>query len=153
MLYFDSDYMEGAHPEILKRLSETNLQKHSGYGTDGICESAREKIREACGCPEAEVYFLVGGTQTNATVIRGLLRPCEGVLAADSGHISTHEAGAVEAGGHKVISIQNREGKLDAWDVKAYLEQFYGDGVYLSSYGVWDALYKKGTGTAWGSVP
>lgn len=153
MLHFDSDYMEGAHPEILKRLSETNLQKYSGYGTDGICESAREKIREACGCPEAEVYFLVGGTQTNATVIRGLLRPCEGVLAADSGHISTHEAGAVEAGGHKVISIQNREGKLDAWDVKAYLEQFYGDEnhghmvkpgmVYISHPTEYGTLYTK----------
>lgn len=153
MLHFDSDYMEGAHPEILKRLSETNREKHSGYGTDEICESAREKIREACGCPEAEVYFLVGGTQTNATLIRGLLRPYEGVVAADSGHISTHEAGAVEAGGHKVLTIQNREGKLDACKVKAYLEQFYGDEnhahmvkpgmVYISHPTEYGTLYTK----------
>lgn len=153
MLHFDSDYMEGAHPEILKKLSETNYEKHSGYGTDEICEAARKKIRTACGCPGAEVYFLVGGTQTNATVIRGLLRPWEGVLAADSGHISTHEAGAVEAGGHKVIAIQNREGKLDACQVKAYLEQFYGDEnhahmvkpgmVYISHPTEYGTLYTK----------
>ena len=79
MLHFDSDYMEGAHPEILKKLSEINFKKNPGYGMDAICESAREKIRAACGCPEGEVYFFVGGTQTNATVIRGLLRPFEGL--------------------------------------------------------------------------
>ncbi|MDE6904102.1 MAG: low specificity L-threonine aldolase [Lachnospiraceae bacterium] len=127
MLHFDSDYMEGAHPEILKRLSEINFHKYSGYGTDAICESAREKIRGACGCPEATIHFLVGGTQTNATVIRGLLRPFQGVLAPDSGHISLHEAGAVEAGGHKVIAIGNRDGKLYAGDVREYLLGFYGD--------------------------
>lgn len=153
MLHFDSDYMEGAHPEILKRLSEINFQKHPGYGTDAICESAREKIRGACGCPEAEIYFLVGGTQTNATVIRGLLRPFQGVLAADSGHISIHEAGAVEAGGHKVITIESREGKLCAESVREYLIRFYGDEnhahmvkpgmVYISHPTEYGTLYTK----------
>lgn len=153
MLHFASDYMEGAHPEILKRMWEINYQKHPGYGVDKICESAREKIREACNCPEGEVYFLAGGTQTNATVIRGLLRPFEGVLAADSGHISLHEAGAVEAGGHKVITIKNREGKLRAEHVRKYLLRFYGDEnhahmvkpgmVYISHPTEYGTLYTK----------
>ena len=153
MLHFDSDYMEGAHPEILKKLSEINFKKNPGYGMDAICESAREKIRAACGCPEGEVYFFVGGTQTNATVIRGLLRPFEGVLAADSGHISLHEAGAVEAGGHKVITIENREGKLCAEHVREYLLRFYGDEnhahmvrpgmVYISHPTEYGTLYTK----------
>ena len=153
MLHFDSDYMEGAHPEILKKLSEINFKKNPGYGMDAICESAREKIRAACGCPEGEVYFFVGGTQTNATVIRGLLRPFEGVLAADSGHISLHEAGAVEAGGHKVITIENREGKLWAEHVREFLLRFYGDEnhahmvrpgmVYISHPTEYGTLYTK----------
>lgn len=153
MLHFDSDYMEGAHPEILKKLSEINFKKNPGYGTDAICESAREKIRAACGCPEGEVYFFVGGTQTNATVIRGLLRPFEGVLAADSGHISLHEAGAVEAGGHKVITIENREGKFCAEQVREYLLRFYEDEnhahmvrpgmVYISHPTEYGTLYTK----------
>ena len=98
---FASDYMEGAHPAILARLMETNMLKTQGYGSDPFSQSAREKIRAACGCPDAEIHFLVGGTQTNATVIRGLLHSYEGVIAAGSGHISVHEAGAIELGGHK----------------------------------------------------
>ena len=93
MQHFDSDYMEGAHPEILRRLAETNMEKTPGYGTDSYCESARKKILEACGCPEGEVYFLSGGTQTNMTVIASMLKPYQGVVAADTGHISVHEAG------------------------------------------------------------
>ena len=100
MQHFDSDYMEGAHPRILERLQQINMQKCVGYGCDDICASAREKIRAACNAPDAEVHFLVGGTQTNSTVIRGLLRPHEGVLAAHTGHIAVHESGAIEAGGH-----------------------------------------------------
>ena len=100
MLHFDSDYMEGAHPEILRRLTETNLEQTPGYGSDRYTVQAREKIRAACGCPEAAIHFLVGGTQTNATVIGSLLAPYQGVLAAGTGHIATHESGAIEAGGH-----------------------------------------------------
>lgn len=124
---FLSDYMEGAHPAILKRLSETNLFKTPGYGTDEFCESARDKIRQACGCPDAAVHFLVGGTQTNATVIDALLRPYQGVVSAETGHINGHEAGAIEASGHKVIALPHHFGKLDANKLKSYLDDFYND--------------------------
>lgn len=96
MLSFESDYTEGAQGEILKRLLETNRESLSGYGMDRYSESAREKIRSACRCPQAEVYFLVGGTQTNAAVIDAFLDSYEGVVAAVSGHVNTHEAGAIE---------------------------------------------------------
>lgn len=127
MLYFDSDYMEGMHPEILRRLSLINMDKTVGYGTDAICEDAKEKIRKACACPEAKIHFLVGGTQANAVVIKSLLRSYEGVIAADTGHINAHEAGAIEAGGHKVLALPNHDGKLDAKDMAGYLETFYQD--------------------------
>ena len=104
-LFFASDYMEGAHPKIMERLMETNLMKTPGYGTDAFCESAREKIRTACNAPEAEVYFLPGGTQTNAMIINYLLRPYQGVIAAVTGHIEGHEAGAIENGGHKIFCV------------------------------------------------
>ena len=126
-LYFASDYQEGAHPRIIERLVETNLLHSSGYGTDEICESARERIRKACGCPKAAVHFLVGGTQTNATVIDALLRPYEGVIAPDSGHISLHEAGAIEAGGHKVLTIPHQLGKITAEAVEAYCKAYEED--------------------------
>ena len=105
MLSFESDYTEGAHEKILQRLMETNLESLSGYGSDPYCESAKKKIREACGCPGAAVHFLVGGTQTNATVIDAVLDKYEGVVAACTGHISTHEAGAIEFTGHKVLTL------------------------------------------------
>ena len=127
MLYFENDYCEGAHSAILQRLLETNMEKLPGYGTDRYCASAKQKIRDACQCPQADVYFLTGGTQTNATVIRAILKPYEGVLAASSGHISIHEAGAVEAGGHKVLGLPHREGKLSADVLRDYLEAFYKD--------------------------
>ena len=126
-LQFASDYMEGAHPRILERLLETNLEKTAGYGGDPYTESARQKIREAAEAPEAEVYFLAGGTQTNAVVITSLLRPWQGVVAADSGHISVHEAGAIEAGGHKVFTVPNREGKLAAGEVRELLQRYNSD--------------------------
>ena len=153
MLYFDSDYMEGAHPAILQRLMETNMEHTYGYGKDAYCESAKAKIRTACQCPEAEIYFLVGGTQTNATVIRGFLKPFEGVIAADTGHIGVHEAGAIESGGHKVLTIPHKNGKLEAAAVKHYLERFYQDGscthmvqpgmVYISHPTEYGTLYTK----------
>ena len=127
MLHFDCDYMEGAHPEILRRLADTNLEQTPGYGCDTYTEHARELIRRECEAPGAEVYFLVGGTQTNATVIDGLLRRHEGVLAAESGHINVHEAGAIEAAGHKVLARPEYDGKVRAADVGHYIEEFYRD--------------------------
>ena len=118
-LCFASDYMEGAHPAIMQRLVATNLEQTAGYGQDAYSAAAREKIRAACRAPEAEVFFLVGGTQTNATVIDALLRPWQGVVAAETGHISVHEAGAIEAGGHKVLALAQRDGKLSADAVQA----------------------------------
>ena len=126
-LSFASDYMEGAHEAILARLREINYEKMQGYGTDPLSEQAREKIRSACGCPEADVFFLVGGTQTNATVISALLRSYEGVVAAVSGHISTHEAGAIELGGHKVLTLPEHEGKITAADLRELLVRFETD--------------------------
>ncbi|MBR0351638.1 MAG: low specificity L-threonine aldolase [Oscillospiraceae bacterium] len=116
---FASDYMEGAHPEILRRLAETNMMKSSGYGTDAFSEAARDRIRAACDAPGADVYFLAGGTQTNAVVISALLRSYQGVLSADTGHICGHEAGAIELGGHKVITLPNRDGKITAEQIAA----------------------------------
>ena len=130
MLHFENDYLEGAHPSILKKLMDTNMEQTPGYGTDPYCESARNRIRSACNCPEAEVHFLVGGTQTNATVIKSLLRSYEGVVAADSGHISIHEAGAIEAGGHKVLVLPHDQGKISAGQVENYLDTFYQDQSY-----------------------
>ena len=102
MIYFNSDYLEGAHPSIMVRLAETNMVQTVGYGEDEYCEAAREKIKTACQAPEADVHFLVGGTQTNTTVIAAILRPWQGVISAVSGHINCHEAGAIESTGHKV---------------------------------------------------
>ncbi|MCR4999900.1 MAG: low specificity L-threonine aldolase, partial [Lachnospiraceae bacterium] len=113
-LFFASDYLEGAHPNIIKRLTETNYDHTVGYGEDEICASAKDRIRKACDCPDANVYFLVGGTQANATVIDGVLHLYEGVIAADTGHINVHEAGAVEFTGHKVLALPSETGKLAA---------------------------------------
>ncbi len=126
-MHFSSDYMEGAHPLILKRLFETNMEKTSGYGTDEFSKEAGNKIRAACNAPEADVFFLTGGTQTNATVIDALLHTYQGVVAADTGHISLHEAGAIEAGGHKVLTLPHRDGKIAAEDVSRFLRDFWED--------------------------
>lgn len=126
-LAFASDYMEGAHPAILSRLVETNLDKNPGYGTDIICAAARQKILDACGCPKGEVHFLVGGTQTNSLVIRSLLRPYQGVIAAESGHISVHEAGAIEAGGHKVLTLNHTFGKISAPAIEELARSYWED--------------------------
>lgn len=126
-LFFASDYMEGAHPMILQRLMETNLVHSAGYGTDEYSESARALIRTACNAPDAEIYFLVGGTQANATVIKSALRPYQGVIAAETGHVSVHEAGAIEAGGHKVITLPHRNGKLQADSIERCIHGFWDD--------------------------
>ena len=130
MLAFECDYLEGAHEKILNRLIETNMEKLPGYGADPYCASAREKILDACQCPEGEVFFLVGGTQTNATVIDGLLSSYEGVVSAETGHVNCHESGAIEASGHKVITLPHHEGKLDAGELEALLKTFWGDETY-----------------------
>ena len=131
MYSFTCDYIEGAHPRILERLAETNLIQEPGYGEDSFTASAKSRIREATGCPSADIFFLTGGTQTNCTVIDGLLRPFEGVIAAATGHIAVHEAGAIEFSGHKVLTLPDnsacRDGKIRAADLRAYLEGFYAD--------------------------
>ena len=153
MLCFENDYSEGAHPEILEHLIETNMEQLSGYGTDIYCQKAKEKIRNACGIPDAEVFLLTGGTQTNQIIIDTVLAPYEGVVAARTGHVSTHEAGAIEFTGHKVLELPEKEGKIQATDLKDLLETFYGDGnhehmvfpgmVYISHPTEYGTLYSK----------
>lgn len=118
-LYFASDYMEGVHPAVLARLIETNMDHELGYGYDSFSEMARDKIRAACSAPEADVFFLAGGTQANACVIDGLLAPYQGVIAATTGHVAGHEAGAIERGGHKVLTLEQQDGKLSADAIRA----------------------------------
>ena len=130
MIRFDSDYMAGAHPEVLDALVRTNLELTAGYGNDPYTVEAKELIRKATGCSDAEVMFLVGGTQTNATAIDGLLARHEGVLAAESGHIAVHESGAIEASGHKVLTLPHYEGKVKAEDVEHFIAEFYADETY-----------------------
>ena len=153
MLHFESDYMEGAHPRILERLAETNFERTAGYGADPYSERARQRIRAACGCPDAAVFFTVGGTQTNAVAADALLRPWQGVLAAESGHIGVHEAGAIEATGHTVLTLPHRDGKLRAAEVEAWIRRFYADAnfehmvapgmVYVSHPTEWGTLYTR----------
>lgn len=150
-LAFASDYMEGTHPQILKRLVETNMQHFTGYGMDDISESARDKIRAACEAPDAEVYFLVGGTQANATMIDAALRSYQGVIAANTGHISTHEAGAIELSGHKVLTLPQNNGKISAEQIRGCIEGYWQDDnhehtvmpglVYLSQPTEYGTLY------------
>ena len=127
MISFESDYTTGAHPKVLERICAANMENLEGYGGDRYCESARDKIRAACGCPQADVYFLVGGTQTNAVVISSMLRPYEGVIAAQTGHVSIHEAGAIEYTGHKVLELPHTDGKIVPQELEKYLEGFYSD--------------------------
>lgn len=122
MIRFESDYLEGALPEIMARLSDTNYEQTPGYGTDAYCAAAREKIKTACEAPCADVHFLVGGTQTNTTVISAALRPHQGVLAAKTGHIEAHETGAIEATGHKVLTLPSEDGKITAEQIRKYVE-------------------------------
>ncbi len=153
MLSFESDYIMGAHPRILQRLSETNFDTQSGYGVDEYSVSAKKKIAEACQCESADVEFLVGGTQTNLTVISTMLKPFEGVIAAETGHVSLHEAGAIEYTGHKVLTLKQNDGKIDAAILKEYLVNQYADEnfehmvipgmVYISHPTEYGTLYTK----------
>lgn len=123
MILFQCDYNEGAHPRVMERLSQTNLEQTVGYGEDAYCAAAADKIRAACGDENLAVHFLVGGTQTNMTVIDAALRPHQGVLCAQTGHINVHETGAVESCGHKVLGLPSEDGKITAAQVEeAYLE-------------------------------
>ena len=153
MISFENDYSLGAHPKILQRLIETNMEALPGYGTDHYCKNAIKKIQEACECPKAQVYFLVGGTQTNSIIISAMLHSYEGVIAAKTGHINTHEAGAVEYTGHKVLELPEHQGKLNAEEIRAYLKDFYEDEnhehevfpgmVYLSWPTEYGTLYSR----------
>ncbi|MBQ9640487.1 MAG: aminotransferase class I/II-fold pyridoxal phosphate-dependent enzyme [Bacteroidaceae bacterium] len=127
MTSFESDYNNGAHPDVLQHLIETNNSPSVSYGYDEWSELAREKIRLACQAPEAVVQFLVGGTQTNATVIDALLPSYAGVIATETAHINVHESGAIEASGHKVITLPSHNGKMDAEDLCKYLKTFHAD--------------------------
>ena len=153
MLHFENDYNKGAHPALLEALVQTNLEGLSGYGTDKYTVSAIEKIRQATKCPHAQVTFLSGGTQTNQVVIDALLQSYQGVIAAETGHISSHEAGAIEFSGHKVLTLPHKEGKLEPGLVRQYIEDFYVDGnhehmvfpgmVYISHPTEYGTLYSK----------
>ena len=121
MIRFDCDYLEGAHPAILQKLVETNMDQTIGYGEDPYCAAAAEKIRKVCQTPNAAVHFLVGGTQTNTTVIYSILRPHEGVLAVTTGHINCHEVNAIEGTGHKVLALPSEDGKITARQVREYV--------------------------------
>ncbi len=153
MIYFQCDYEEGCHPAILKRLNETNLEQTVGYSMDPYCASAREKIKKAVGRPDADVHFLVGGTQTNMTVIAAALKPWQGAICADTGHIACHETGAVEATGHKVLALSSEDGKITAAQIEETVKKHYEDGsrehivqpgmVYISFPTESGTLYSK----------
>ena len=153
MLYFESDYNQGAHEAILKRFNETNYEHLVSYGADKYTLSAAEKIKKACECPDAEVRFLCGGTQTNEIVIDAMLHISEAVISAKTGHIYVHEAGAVEYTGHKILELPQHDGKIDANELKQYLVDFYNDDnrehlaqpgmVYISHPTEYGTLYTK----------
>ena len=153
MIYFNSDYLEGAHPEIMKRLAETNMVQTVGYGEDEYCAAAAAKIRKKCGREDVAVHFLVGGTQTNMTVIDAALRPHQGALGADTAHINVHETGAVEATGHKVLWVPHYDGKITAQQVEDTVREHYASAsfehtvqpklVYISNPTELGTLYTK----------
>ena len=153
MLYFSCDYAEGCHPKVLEELTKTNMVSTPGYGEDEFCDAAKAKIKEYINCPEADIYFLVGGTQTNQVVIASMLSDYDGVIAAETGHVAAHEAGAIEYSGHKVITIPQHEGKIAPDELKNYLQVFYADAnhehmvnpgmVYISYPTEYGTLYTK----------
>ncbi|KXT77583.1 threonine aldolase family protein [Streptococcus sp. DD13] len=148
-----NDYLQGTHPAILNRMVESNEMELTGYGTDPITASAVERIRQACACPKAEVRFLLGGTQTNQIAIACLLKSYQGVIAAKTGHVSVHEAGAIEFGGHKVLELDTPDGKLTADQIQQTIEDYWADGnhehmvmpgmVYISQPTELGTLYSK----------
>ncbi|BDR54955.1 amino acid lyase [Bombiscardovia apis] len=153
MLNFVNDYSEGACPEVLQRLVDTNMEQEPGYGADSYTRSAQAKIAQACGKPDAQVFFISGGTQTNQIVISSVLEQYQGVVAVDTGHVSVHEAGAIEASDHKVLTIPGVDGKMPAAALREYLETFWADAnhaqmvfpgmVYISWSTEYGTLYSK----------
>ena len=151
MYRFQCDYTEGAHPAIMQRMIETNMEQTNGYGLDPYCDSARQKIKDLCECQDMDVHFLVGGTQTNTTVISAALRPYQGAVAAVSGHINVHETGAIEATGHKVLPLPSEDGKIAAAQVEEMCHAHWTDGsqehmvqpgmVYISHPTEYGTLY------------
>lgn len=131
MLNFENDYMRGACPEVMQALVRTNMEQSMGYGDDPYTKAAADRIREACGAPEAQVHLLIGGTQVNALSACAVLRHCQGVISPVSGHINHHESGAVEATGHKVLALPAHDGgKLRAAEVREYLRAYWADENY-----------------------
>lgn len=157
-LFFQNDYGEGAHEAILKRLYETNGEHQTGYGLDVYCESAKRKIRDACAAPKADVFFISGGTQTNQLVIDALLPKYLGAVCAQTGHINGHEAGAIEATGHKVLTLPGHNGKIDPAELEAMLNTVFSDAnrdhtvlpgmVYISYPTEYGTLYTRDELTA-----
>ena len=153
MIRFECDYGEGAHPRILEMLASTNMQQTPGYGQDEFCVQAAELIRKACAAPEADVHFIVGGTQANLIVIKSALKPWQGVLCAESGHINVHETGAIEATGHKVMPLPAVDGKISAEQIREACAAHYADAsfehivqpgmVYISCPTEFGTLYSK----------
>lgn len=153
MVSFENDYVEGAHPAVLQRLIDTNRERLPGYGADAYCSRAAEKIREACACDKADVSFLTGGTQANAVVLSALLHSYEGVVAAETGHINGHEAGAIEYTGHKILALPQQAGKFSPEALERFVTGFYADenhahmvhpgAVYLSYPTEYGTLYTK----------
>ena len=162
MIHFECDYTQGAHPKIIEMLAETNMEQTTGYGEDGHCERARQMILEKCRNKDAYVQFLVGGTQANTTVIAAALRPWQGVISADTGHINVHETGAIEATGHKVIALSNKDGKIAAEQIDACCREHFSSGnaehmvqpgmVYVSNPTEYGTLYTKAELEAIGKV-
>lgn len=154
MFLFHNDYSEGCHERVLEALINTNMEQTPGYSEDRHCMQAAQKIRNLCGRVDIAVHFLVGGTQTNLTVIAAALRSHQGVLCADSGHINVHETGAIEATGHKVVGLPSVEGKINASQVENYVKNHFADPsfehttqagmVYISNPTEWGTIYSKG---------
>ena len=150
VLHFRNDYSNGAHPKILEALCQTNLELTAGYGDDAYCRRASELIRQLCGCPQAQVHYISGGTQANKTAIGAFLRPWEAVICADSGHIQVHEAGAIEHNGHRIFLVPGKDGKLDARQVRTLCESLANEEtspkpqlVYISNTTEFGTVYTK----------
>lgn len=150
MYSFANDYSEGAHPDILEALCKTNLEQLPGYGVDHYCQQASDLIANACGKYHPTVYFLAGGTQTNAVVISSMLRPYQGVICASTAHIAVHEAGAIEWTGHKVLPLPSTEGKISAPSVQSYLESFFDDPTH--EHMVWPGMVYLSQPTEYGTL-
>lgn len=150
IISFTCDYNEGAHPLILEALAKTNMQQEPGYGFDSFSLSAKDRIRKVIGYPQADIFFLVGGTQTNSTVIDAMLPGYAGVVAAQTGHIAVHESGAVEFSGHKVLTLPQHQGKICPQELEAYLAAFHADPTW--PHMVWPGMVYISFPTEYGTI-